>query len=97
MDAESAARLFHKRTGVNPQTDSVVKEAAARGAVAELLAAGHERVAVLLDAPTIFTMSERRAGALDAFAALGRAADPRRDGGSRGARPGGGPRVTFST
>jgi LacI family transcriptional regulator len=49
----------------------------ARAAVAELLAAGHERVAVLLDAPTIFTMSERRAGALDAFAALGRAADPR--------------------
>lgn len=44
--------------------------------MAELLAAGHERIAVLLDAPDIFTMIQRRDGALDAFAAAGRAADP---------------------
>ncbi|MFS0734915.1 LacI family DNA-binding transcriptional regulator [Microbacterium sp. 1P10UB] len=49
----------------------------ARAALTELLAAGHSRIAVLLDKPDIFTMVERRAGVEEAFAAAGRALDER--------------------
>lgn len=70
--------VFLDRPGVGIETDELLidNRGGARAAVAELLAAGHERIAVLLDAPGIFTMMQRHGGALDAFEAAGRVADP---------------------
>ncbi|WP_295787123.1 LacI family DNA-binding transcriptional regulator [uncultured Microbacterium sp.] len=48
----------------------------ARAAVAELLAAGHRRIAVLLDSPAIFTMVQRREGVHEAFTDAGLELDP---------------------
>ncbi|MFC6356378.1 LacI family DNA-binding transcriptional regulator [Luethyella okanaganae] len=70
--------VFLDRPGHGIAADSVLidNRGGARAAVAELLAAGHERIALLLDATDIFTMEERQAGALEAFAAAGRIPDP---------------------
>lgn len=66
------------RPGGGLDADAVLidNRGGARDAVAELLRDGHERIAVLLDSTSIFTMAERREGALDAFARAGRAPDP---------------------
>lgn len=70
--------VFLDRPGTGVDADAVLidNRGGAQAAVAELLDQGHTRIAVLLDATEIFTMSERRAGALAAFAAAGRSADP---------------------
>lgn len=70
--------VFLDRPGGGLDGDAVLidNRGGARDAVAELLRAGHERIAVLLDSPSIFTMAERRDGVLDAFAQAGRDADP---------------------
>lgn len=70
--------LFLDRPGTGIVADAVLidNRGGARAAVAELLADGHERIAILLDAPEIFTMRERRDGAWEAFAAAGREPDP---------------------
>jgi LacI family transcriptional regulator len=57
--------------GVNADAVLIDNRGGARDAVAELLAAGHRRIAVLLDSLSIHTMSERREGAFEAFAAAG--------------------------
>ena len=71
--------VFLDRPGRGIRADELLidNRGGARAAVGELLAAGHERVAVLLDAPGIFTMAERRAGAEEAHADSGRALDER--------------------
>lgn len=71
--------VFIDRPGSGIRADELLidNRGGARAAVAELLAAGHRRIAVLLDTPEIFTMVQRRAGAEEAFAAAGRAMDPR--------------------
>lgn len=48
----------------------------ARAGVAELVEAGHRRIAVLADRPAIYTATERLAGARAALAAVGLALDP---------------------
>jgi LacI family transcriptional regulator len=70
--------VFLDRPGGGLDADAVLidNRGGARDAVAELLRDGHERIAVLLDSPSIFTMAERREGALDAFARAGRTPDP---------------------
>lgn len=70
--------IFLDRPGTGIPADVILLDnrGGARGAVAELLANGHRRIAVLLDARTIYTMSERWAGVEEAFAAAGRACDP---------------------
>lgn len=69
--------VFLDRPGTGVAADAVLLDnrGGARAAVAELLEAGHERIAILLDSPDIFTMTERLAGAREAFAAAGRAFD----------------------
>ena len=71
--------VFIDRPGSGIRADELLidNRGGARAAVAELIAAGHRRIAVLLDTPDIFTMVQRRAGAEEAFAAAGRAMDPR--------------------
>ncbi|WP_438354395.1 LacI family DNA-binding transcriptional regulator [Microbacterium sp. CJ88] len=71
--------VFLDRPGRGIRADDLLidNRGGARAAVAELLAVGHERIAVLLDSPAIYTMAERRAGVEEAFAAAGRAIDPR--------------------
>lgn len=71
--------VFLDRPGRGIRADELLidNRGGARAAVAELLAVGHEKIAVLLDAPDIYTMVERRAGAEEAFAAAGRIPDPR--------------------
>ncbi|MFF8188168.1 LacI family DNA-binding transcriptional regulator [Microbacterium sp. NPDC016588] len=70
--------IFLDRPGTGIPADVILLDnrGGARDAVAELLANGHRRIAVLLDARTIYTMSERWAGVEEAFAAAGRACDP---------------------
>ncbi|QNA91823.1 LacI family DNA-binding transcriptional regulator [Microbacterium sp. Se63.02b] len=70
--------VFLDRPGNGIHADTVLLDnrGGARAAVAELLAAGHERIAMLLDTTEIYTMDERLAGALEAFAAAGRSQDP---------------------
>lgn len=70
--------VFLDRPGAGIDGDAVLLDnrGGARAALAELLAAGHRRIAMLFDSPAIYTMAERRAGALEAFAEAGRAADP---------------------
>ncbi|MCW2166396.1 transcriptional regulator, LacI family [Microbacterium hydrothermale] len=70
--------VFLDRPGTGIPADTILLDnrGGARAAVAELLAAGHRRIAVLLDARSIYTMSERWAGVEDAFAAAGRTPDP---------------------
>lgn len=70
--------VFLDRPGVGIDGDAVLidNRGGAASAVSELLADGHEHIAMLFDSPSIYTMAERRAGALDAFAAAGRTADP---------------------
>lgn len=70
--------IFLDRPGTGIPADVILLDnrGGARDAVAELLANGHRRIAVLLDARTIYTMSERWAGVEEAFAAAGRAYDP---------------------
>ncbi|BFM25604.1 LacI family transcriptional regulator [Microbacterium testaceum] len=70
--------VFLDRPGSGIPADAILLDnrGGARDAVAELLEAGHRRIAVLLDAPSIYTMAERREGVRDAFAAAGRALDP---------------------
>ncbi|WP_205829526.1 LacI family DNA-binding transcriptional regulator [Microbacterium sp. MEC084] len=69
--------VFLDRPGSRIPADAVLidNRGGARAAVAELLAAGHERIAILLDAPEIYTMRERLEGAREAFAAAGRPHD----------------------
>ena len=70
--------VFLDRPGSGIPADAILLDnrGGAREAVAELLAAGHRRIAVLMDARTIYTMSERRAGVVDAFTAAGLEPDP---------------------
>ncbi|MFF7684313.1 LacI family DNA-binding transcriptional regulator [Microbacterium sp. NPDC007973] len=70
--------VFLDRPGSGIPADAILLDnrGGARAAVAELLEAGHQRIAVFLDARSIFTMAERWAGVEEAFAAAGRAADP---------------------
>ncbi|WP_295837921.1 LacI family DNA-binding transcriptional regulator [uncultured Microbacterium sp.] len=70
--------VFLDRPGSGIPADAILLDnrGGAREAVAELLAAGHRRIAVLQDARTIYTMSERWAGVVDAFAAAGLEPDP---------------------
>lgn len=70
--------VFLDRPGSGIPADAVLidNRGGARAAVVELLAAGHERVGILLDAPEIYTMRERLAGAEEAFSAAGRTLDP---------------------
>ncbi|WP_205823101.1 LacI family DNA-binding transcriptional regulator [Microbacterium hydrothermale] len=70
--------VFLDRPGTGIPADTILLDnrGGARAAVAELLAAGHRRIAVLLDAPGIYTMVERRAGVEEAYAAIGREPDP---------------------
>jgi LacI family transcriptional regulator len=71
--------VFLDRPGRGIRADDLLidNRGGARAAVAELIAVGHERIAVLLDSPAIYTMAERRAGVEEAFAAAGRRLDPR--------------------
>lgn len=62
--------------GLDGPTVLIDNHGGARDAVAELLRAGHHRIALLFDSPAIFTMAERKAGALAAFQAARRVADP---------------------
>lgn len=70
--------VFLDRPGTGIPADAILidNRGGARAAVAELIAAGHRRIAVLLDSPAIYTMVERLAGAREAFAASGREMDP---------------------
>ncbi|WZH38848.1 MAG: LacI family DNA-binding transcriptional regulator [Microbacterium enclense] len=70
--------VFLDRPGSGIPADAILLDnrGGARAAVAELVEAGHRRIAVLLDARAIFTMAERWEGARDAFAAAGREIDP---------------------
>ncbi|MRX44082.1 LacI family DNA-binding transcriptional regulator [Agromyces kandeliae] len=70
--------VFLDRPGHGIPADSVLidNRGGARAAVGELLGEGHRRIAMLLDSADIFTMAERRDGALEAFALAGRRPDP---------------------
>jgi LacI family transcriptional regulator len=70
--------VFLDRPGSGIPADAILLDnrGGAQAAVAELLAAGHRRIAVLLDALAIFTMAERWHGVRDAFAAVGLEPDP---------------------
>lgn len=70
--------VFLDRPGSGIPADAILLDnrGGARAAVAEMLAAGHRRIAVLLDRRSIYTMSQRWAGVEEAFAAAGRAPDP---------------------
>ncbi len=70
--------VFLDRPGSGIPADAILLDntGGARAAVAELLAAGHRRIAVLLDRRGIFTMTQRWAGVEEAFAAAGRTPDP---------------------
>lgn len=70
--------VFLDRPGSGVPADAILLDnrGGSRAAVAELLEAGHRRIAVLMDSPDIFTMGERLAGAREAFAAEGLALDP---------------------
>lgn len=70
--------VFLDRPGQGIEADAVLidNRGGARAAVSELLEAGHERIAILMDSLEIFTMQERRAGALEAFTAAHRSPDP---------------------
>ena len=70
--------VFLDRPGVGITADQVLLDnhSGARAAVTELLAAGHQRIGVLLDSLEIASIRERMDGVLDAFAASGRAAPP---------------------
>ena len=70
--------VFLDRPGTGIPADAVLidNRGGARAAVSELIGAGHSRIAVLLDAIGIHTMSERLEGAREAFAAAARPLDP---------------------
>ena len=70
--------VFFDRPGVGMAGDTILidNRGGAESAVGEILADGHERVAMLFDSLAIYTMSQRRTGALDAFRAAGREPDP---------------------
>ncbi|MBB3159392.1 LacI family transcriptional regulator [Microbacterium proteolyticum] len=70
--------VFLDRPGSGIPADAILLDnrGGARAAVAEMLAAGHRRIAVLLDRRSIYTMSQRWAGVEEAFAAAGRTPDP---------------------
>ncbi|WP_285136416.1 LacI family DNA-binding transcriptional regulator [Microbacterium sp. lyk4-40-TSB-66] len=70
--------VFLDRPGSGIPADAILLDnrGGARAAVAEMLAAGHRRIAVLLDRRSIFTMSQRWAGVEEAFVAAGRTPDP---------------------
>ena len=70
--------VFLDRPGSGIPADAILLDnrGGARAAVAELLAAGHRRIAVLLDSPAIYTMAERREGVREAFSAVGLELDP---------------------
>lgn len=70
--------VFLDRPGSGIPADAILLDnsGGARAAVAELLAAGHRRIAVLLDRRSIYTMSQRWAGVEEAFTAAGRTPDP---------------------
>jgi LacI family transcriptional regulator len=70
--------VFLDRPGSGIPADAILLDnsGGARAAVAELLAAGHRRIAVLLDRRSIYTMTQRWAGVEEAFAAVGRTPDP---------------------
>ena len=81
LEAEAAhgtSVVFLDRPGHGLSADTVLLDnrGGASAAVAELLAAPHERIGIVLDSPDIFTMRERLAGAHEAFAAAGRTHDP---------------------
>lgn len=70
--------VFLDRPGTGIAADAVLidNRGGARAAVSELIGAGHSRIAVLLDAIGIHTMSERLEGASAAFAEVCRMLDP---------------------
>ncbi len=70
--------VFLDRPGSGIPADAILLDnrGGARAAVAELLTAGHRRIALLLDRRSIYTMGERWAGVEEAFTAAGRAPDP---------------------
>lgn len=70
--------VFLDRPGSGIPADAILLDnsGGARAAVAEMLAAGHRRIAVLLDRRSIYTMSQRWAGVEEAFAAAGLTPDP---------------------
>lgn len=65
--------VFVDRPGVGLVADAVLLDNAggAAAAVAELVARGHRRIAMVLDKPEIYTMRERRSGAERELARLG--------------------------
>ncbi|MDF2046584.1 MULTISPECIES: LacI family DNA-binding transcriptional regulator [Microbacterium] len=70
--------VFLDRPGSGIPADAILLDnrGGARSAVAELLAEGHRRIAVLQDSLGIYTMAERWEGVRDAFAAAGHTPDP---------------------
>jgi LacI family transcriptional regulator len=70
--------VFLDRPGSGIPADAILLDnlGGARAAVSEMLAAGHRRIAVLLDRRSIYTMAQRWAGVEEAFAAAGRTPDP---------------------
>ena len=70
--------VFADRPGTGLDADSVVVDnwGGAQYAAEQLLAAGHRRIAILLDSLSIFTMTERLAGIQAAFSAAKIERDP---------------------
>ncbi|MBV1854695.1 LacI family DNA-binding transcriptional regulator [Catellatospora tritici] len=70
--------VFLDRPGIGLSADAVLLDnrGGARAGMARLLAAGHQRVGVLLDSTGVHTMSERLAGAREALAEAGVRDDP---------------------
>lgn len=70
--------IFLDRPAVGLDADAVLldNQGGAASAIDRLVAGGHRRIGVLLDAPTIFTTKERLAGV---WSAVDRAGLPRRD------------------
>lgn len=63
--------LDRPANGVSADAVLIDNRGGARAAVAELLAAGHRRIGVLLDSLSIYTMAERKAGAVEAYTDIG--------------------------
>ncbi|WP_184847332.1 LacI family DNA-binding transcriptional regulator [Allocatelliglobosispora scoriae] len=68
--------LDRPATGLLADTVLLDNRGGARDGVAGLVAAGHRRIAVLLDSLSVYTMHERVLGAQEALAAAGLAWDP---------------------
>jgi LacI family transcriptional regulator len=72
------ALVFVDRPPCFLEADAVVSDnfGGARAAVEHLIAAGHRRIGLLADRPSVFTAAERRRGYREALAAAGIPADP---------------------